>query len=314
MNKRINDLKQIFAVTKKTIKVKMNDQANAIDYSLVNVGDTVIPERKIKYIIKKSDEAVVFFDSKDDIDYMYFPEKINLQVDSIISDFERLKTIIKNTYKKDLKNELLVLLGEKLHEALTSKKASYNPFFIVESKIKKTPSFDEKRSKFVALTIFYTLLFSFILLICYFSLLFIINSPENLTFSSKILHFFAEKLNPYQNEIKTLFCCLIGGCYGACFSVSYRKDINLPRQVNFFNPQIIVRCVYGMLSGVIIFSIIKAKLFMGFIGDNNANKAANFQFFTLSFISGFSERLIPSMLSKIERETIMEEKDKKRKE
>ena len=102
----------------------------------------------------------------------------------------------------------------------------------------------------------------------------------------------------YMKIITSIFCCLIGGCIGSCFSVITRRDINIPYKIGFFNSQIFVHCFYGMISGVVLYTIVAADLVMGFVVDKYS------QLFIFSFISGFSERLIPTMISKLENETI----------
>lgn len=255
-------------------------------------GDIVKSERKILKVLGNSDKAIVFIDDKNDIHYRFVSKKINYDINPILKQFEKLKLVIYGRYTKELRLELLEALGEKLYCALTDDKASMNPFFIVEKKIKETLTSNEKRSKFVSISICYTLITSVLLV-----LLFLFINQDGQV-NNSFLNFVLANLPEEKEVLKNTFCCLIGGCVGACFSVIYRKDINLPHEVKLLNPQALIQCTYGMIAGMILFTIVKADLIMGFV------KANNFQLFTFSFISGFSERLIPSMINRLETDTV----------
>ena len=141
----------------------------AEDLSTIEEGDTIKPERKFENIIDQSEKAIVFLDDKNEIGYKYIIEKVAADLDPafVLKQFDFLKTKITYRYSGRQRIKLLKKLGKCLYVALIAEKNSPNFFVSIEKEIQGTLSSEEQRSKFIASSIFWTLLFSIVLFVIY---------------------------------------------------------------------------------------------------------------------------------------------------
>jgi hypothetical protein len=105
----------------------------------------------------------------------------------------------------------------------------------------------------------------------------------------------------HDSRLATAFACAVAGGFGACASVSWRVslfrglDVDAGASILTLRSLGMVRPWIGALFGVAFYFALKS----GFvdIGDHNRN----FYFFAfLSFVAGFSERMIPDLLRSTE--------------
>ncbi len=96
-------------------------------------------------------------------------------------------------------------------------------------------------------------------------------------------------------NLTTVIFCGLSGILGSTFSLMQRNtniSINLEHGKGYIFLQAAYISVLGMLSGFCLYLLSRSELAFSFASDNN------FNLYTLSIISGFSERFIPDLFQK----------------
>lgn len=110
--------------------------------------------------------------------------------------------------------------------------------------------------------------------------------------------------------LELIFYVLTSGVIGGFISASYKlKSITFEKGISrwYFLAYGIERLVLSILASIALFFAVKANIVFGFIKD-----APNpfYGYIILGILAGFSETLIPSLLTKIEKQGLEAKEDK----
>lgn len=235
-------------------------------------GDIVpVIGTEIKLILQKSEEVLVYWNTQGTISFIYEDTKIKTHTQSkVTKKFQSLYHSISEDLPENIAKHLKTELGYALFHALSAKRdrQALKYFNLIERRI----SSDANKMYFFLWSVIYSIIISALLTITYFCL----------------------KIWDIEHYI---WLTSAGGCIGALFSLIQRnKNIKLYPFTSELNLHILVliRCLVGTLSGLILYFVSAANLAFGF-AQNNIETLMSF-----SLLSGFSERFIPQILYKME--------------
>lgn len=239
------------------------------DFNNYHDGD-VCHGRSIINILCQNTENIVFFSDDENIVYFHneLAEGINIRdITDIYRDLiAKIPIDAPVEYIKIVKKSI----GASLFNALNSenKKDIKKSFKRAKRLVKNLHNSYQAKLYFISSEIIYT---SIIGILFYF------------------------QLYPWRFSYNFILCGVLGSV-GTLFSLLQRnQDINIclfsPKRMIFLES--FIRSISGFLGGLIIFIVIKSNLILGLVKGNE------YAMYTLSLISGFSERFIPEIFGKI---------------
>lgn len=227
--------------------------------------------RTIKHVICQNTNNIVFFCENESIAYFHNELAKGVSIRDITDIYRDLIAKIPvdapDKYTKIVKKSI----GSSLFNALNSNNKKEIKISFKRSKrlVKNLHNSYQVKLYFISSGIFYTFMITILFL----------------------FHIYPESFS------KDFILCGVLGSVGTIFSLLQRnQNINIclfsPKRVIFLES--FVRSISGFIGGLIIYIIIKSNLVLGLIQGNE------YAMYTLSLISGFSERFIPEIFSKIQ--------------
>lgn len=279
------------------IKEKWREWKEKIEKQYENVVND-FPDLKssIKYLIRyRSGKYAIFIDKGNDLDWETDDSIDDLMVSNEISNalskIEHLQhqpCIRYFTYKQ--KEDVYCLLGEGLAYAIEGFYKSSD-----ESLNKAEQYIDDRKYE---ITRKWQLLYSLVILVAFIIIfLFLIKYFVNICNYFGLLE---------TETYKLLFC--FWGVVGAVFSIIQNTgntfyDCQSGRLLNFL--QIFSKIMAGMISSVFVVHMYEVGLIFSSMGKNNESACLTI----LCMVSGFSERLVPSLINKLCENETKEEKN-----
>lgn len=237
---------------------------------------------KIKELVMKSNDFIVYLSEKDEIywateSYGTFPDDFGVVVNRV----RELETINGKIFKGKELNSFNYLVAEGLARLLDDRKTENATKLIDEAERKITLHGKNKnRLTYIVSSLVFTLVLGLLIFTC-----FLLKDPitKGLT----------------KNTYEIIVCSLFGGV-GAFISVflrsnNYDPDISLGKRIHIFDG--LLRNFYGCLAGLLVCLGVKANIIMGFLNETDKSLIV-ICFITL--ISGASESLIPSLIKQVE--------------
>lgn len=234
----------------------------------LTVGDD-LNGSKIKNIIQQSVDAIVVFNETGALGFRHARSERNLT--RIINKFHELDTKIPDDIPSRLYETLQRELGAAFYCAMVCEDEKEGLTYLdkISDRINKVKTRDEAK---------------LILIITTFIIL----------GGMGIYLVYLQQLRFLDND-NLYLCMLFGGC-GAFFSLLNRNDavqVNLVNGDFYIYLQSFIIALTGVLSGLIVFIFSKANIAFGFTADNV------FTLFAICLVSGFSERFVPDLFSKV---------------
>ncbi|MFY8325093.1 hypothetical protein [Pseudoalteromonas sp. ZZD1] len=245
---------------------------NVDDKTKYTVGSICESGTVIKHIYRSSPHCIVFETESGNIGWEY-QDTVDVISDRAASRFYELYEQIPEDIPDTVYENIL---GSVCNALIVSLKASTldecdETYNVIESRIKKLRTNYQLKSIFILFSVLLTLVYSSMSIILY-------------SFSEAIFNM--------------LYICISCGCIGSLFSVLQRNDkINFDAKLSkkYIFLQASFTGLLGSISGGIIYLLSKSGLALSFASDNLYSLAL------LSIIGGFSERMIPELFQKIDK-------------
>ncbi len=243
-----------------------------MSFTEYKVGDIAGEGTEIKSILASSNKAIVFIDVHDVFQY----ECMNIEhsrANSIISEFNRIRAMMPTDLDSKTRFTIKKITFKGLYNALNEE--DINEGLKILSTVRKRLKHIKIEVAIKIYFIIWTIIYSFIF---------------------AIGMYFIIKLN---SNLEEPLAAIIGGCLGACFSVVLRNKKltidNLSSNATI-HQQVFIRLGWGIISGLILFFVVKANLLLGIANSNI------YILFTFAVVAGFSERFIPDFLNQLVQE------------
>lgn len=242
-----------------------------------------IDEKDIKYLVYKSDHFIVFIDSGIDVDWEIhnsFPGHGNeVKKNDILNIASTLECIPNDFHRDNIRLNYKRMIGEGITRAFQNDyENAYKILEKAENYIKKR---NEEKSRYWYLLASGT--FAIIILI----LGIIIQAFKSHILKSLGINFYLGTLG------------FVGGCLGALFSIILRLgnqhlDCSPGKKLHFLEG--VSRIFAGGIAGVILAFLVKLEVIFSLLTKKDI---LSISMFVTGLISGASERLAPSIISKI---------------
>jgi len=236
------------------------------------IGGATATGNKLKEILHISDKSFVFLDDEDVLSWEY-DDSVCIDHDLTISQASTLISQTNNSIKsKKAKNFIYRQIGTAISNALDSREKDDKIDFFKEIR----SLINHKMQESLQITYFITGLLSALAL----GLL------------SWILYYFS--------NIQVYVLSFLLGTFGALVSVIHRfKDIKIYKFTShlFIGISGFVRILLGSFFGIVFYLFVKAGLLMQIAASNE------YALIGLSFVAGFSERMVPELIASIEKRT-----------
>lgn len=252
---------------------------NLNDYSIGQEGPL---GKKIKDIVFRSDDVIVFMDAEETIQWFHincedFTEQAG-EIQNTVSDWE---SKVNKLFKKEEAYDFKMLLSESYARILHDKNIEQ-----ARDNISKVTKRIEKQGRELLKQYYAISSLATALIIC----LGIWVSKHN---KETIENFYG------QDEYTIWMTMLFGGIGAFIFTIirlkKYSADIEIPKYVHIIDGAL--RIFYGIIFGLVIAIAIKSNLLLGFL--NQVEKSIYVSVF-LGICAGASEILIPNLIKQIE--------------
>ena len=244
-----------------------------ISYQKYKNGDISPFGNKIKFIYGRTENIMVYLTEHNSISSSYHSLKIDDT--KIILKLRKLENQISSELPEELIDSLLRHLGTVTFAALcaNNEDEAIACFKDIESKIKSAKTPEESKVYFLSWSIIYTIVIAVINIAIYYL------------------------IGQWKLGNVNYLLCGIAGSFGSCLSIIIRSDklkLHLLSRNSYIHLQILIKLFVGLFSGIIIFLGSNANLIVGLISSNI------YLLIIASIASGFSERIVPEFLEKID--------------
>lgn len=250
----------------------IKSEINKLNYKR---GDTSLSGAIIETIYCAEPDSIVFMTKSGAVSWEYLSKNGKI-ADRAATRLNEVRELIPNDLDKHISSKITVSLCNVFFSALNSSsiEACNECFIGIEERVTKLKTPYQIKSIFIL----YSILFSFLL-----------------STISANLYFFTS-LN-----FKAIFISISCGCVGSLFSVMQRNDklnLNVLLSTRYIILQASFTALLGCISGGIVYLLSNSGLALSFINDNVYSLAI------VSIVGGFSERMIPEVFSKLDKESI----------
>lgn len=254
-----------------------------MDYSKYKTGEKGPLDKKIKEIIFRSNDAIVYLDEFDVIQWSTIGDLLP-QMGGIINEVSYWETICNKIFDKKDSFDYKCLLAEAYARILDEKNLddAKEVISMAKSRIEKQGK-EILKQNYIISSLILTIL-TIVLLIT-----FVLLKP----YLSEIID---------QDKYEIIISSFFGGIGAFLFTIKglkeYKADVVISKNIHRVDG--ILRVFYGLIAGAIIAICIKSNLFLGFVQDIDKSI---YVYAFLGVVAGASEVLIPNLIKQIEQKS-----------